>query len=97
MPASRIREGLLFGYPIGLYPDPGSGVPPGGIDLFSGYYRAPEGFIEVGRRDARLELSEHFRLGDFLPPEPSGFPRYLVDFLSGMSDSYALSEYARLS
>jgi hypothetical protein len=78
VPASRKKEGLLFGYPIGFYPDPDSGVAPGGLDLFGGYYRAPEGYIEVGRRDARLELSEHFRLGDFLPPEPSGFPRYLV-------------------
>jgi hypothetical protein len=75
---SRMRDESLFGYPIGHYPEPARDPSASAMGLFAENYSPPEGFVEVGRRDARLAVSRHFRLGDFLAPEPSGFPRYLA-------------------
>lgn len=68
--AGAVQQGFLNGYHIGDYPpEPLHGNP---------IYRPPLGFIEVTADTERLPVSPHFSLNQFLSPQPSGFPKYLV-------------------
>jgi hypothetical protein len=67
-PATRVRDGSLFGYEIGAYArEPLRGSPD---------YLPPEGFVEVGRGDRDILVSPHFTLGQLLCKQP-GEPRYI--------------------
>jgi len=75
VPFSEIRDGDLKGYRMGHYPT----VPLRGLAA----YRTPRGFIEVTEDLLDLEVSPHFRLGQFLCKQEGnehngGWPRYLV-------------------
>ena len=57
-------------YEIGDYEDEPLGGDPA--------YAEPAGFVEVTRALRDAPVSPHFRLGDFLAKQPSGWPKYLA-------------------
>lgn len=70
VPASDATNGVLNGYPIGLYPaKPLNGNPA---------YIPPKGYIEVTKENEDTRVSPHFRLKQFLAKQTSGYPKYLV-------------------
>ncbi|MDF1693503.1 MAG: D-Ala-D-Ala carboxypeptidase family metallohydrolase [Zhongshania sp.] len=68
-PASQIVNGKLKGYQIGSYPSALKGLET---------YKPPAGFIEVTPALEQLLVSPHFRLGQFLCKQQSGYPKYLL-------------------
>ena len=70
--ASEEKGGRLGLYYIGNWPA-AKQVRPGVV------YRPPSGFIEVTPENQNTQLSEHFRLKDFLPHDQAGvWPKYIV-------------------
>ena len=66
----RRGDGALNGYRIGDYPpDPYQGNP---------LYNPPDGFVEVTPDLVEARLSPHFRLGQFLCKQESGWPKYVL-------------------
>jgi hypothetical protein len=64
--------GRIGSYRIGYWPGEKSGS-------FAGVYGNPKGFIEVTRENEGTQVSEHFRLRDFLTHDQQGvWPKYLV-------------------
>jgi hypothetical protein len=71
-PAAEKRSGRLGLYYIGNWPAARKGRP--GV-----HYDPPSGFIEVTRQNQNTQLSEHFRLRDFLPHDQQNvWPKYIV-------------------
>jgi hypothetical protein len=71
-PATEKRSGRLGLYYIGNWPAARKGRP--GVA-----YDPPNGFIEVTRENQSVQLSEHFRLRDFLPHDQQNvWPKYIV-------------------
>lgn len=69
-PAADKRQGRIGLYYLGNWPSGGTGGPG---------YAAPSGFIEVTRENQDTQVSEHFRLRDFLPKDQRNvWPKYLV-------------------
>jgi hypothetical protein len=68
-PASEVRDGRLFDYPIGDYPVPLHGDP---------VYLPPDGFIELTSELLDLQLSPHFSLRQFPSKQPGDMPKFLV-------------------
>jgi hypothetical protein len=69
IPANEVSDGLLHGYRIGQFPEPLNGDP---------VYIAPDGFIELTPDLVDLELSPHFRLGQFPSKQTNTYPKYLI-------------------
>jgi uncharacterized protein YcbK (DUF882 family) len=71
VPITQKRGGYLNGYYIGSYPTEGSGR--------SDRYAPPGGFIEVTPENQDLQLSEHFRLRQFLTKDQFAvWPKYVA-------------------
>jgi len=71
-PATEKRGGRLGLYYIGNWPAARKGRP--GVS-----YDPPNGFIEVTEQNQNTQLSEHFKLKDFLPhDQPNVWPKYIV-------------------
>ncbi len=70
VPSTRVRQGVLNAYQIGLYPEtPLKGNP---------IYIPPKGFIEVTKDNEDTKVSPGFRIKEFLTKQKSGYPKYLV-------------------
>jgi hypothetical protein len=69
VPYGELHDGRLHGYEIGDYP-PAEESPE--------YGKPPRGFIEVREDNADLAISPHFTLRQFVCPQVSDFPKYLV-------------------
>lgn len=89
-PASEEQGGRLGLYYIGNWPAPRQ-VKPGIV------YRPPSGFIEVTQENENTQLSEHFKLRDFLPhDQPNVWPKYIVlDMKLLDKDELVLSDLAQ--
>src|SRR6266566_152596 len=71
-PATEKKAGRLGLYYIGNWPAARKGKP--GVS-----YDPPNGFIEVTQQNENTQLSEHFKLRDFLPhDQPNVWPKYIV-------------------
>ncbi|MEO8909600.1 MAG: hypothetical protein ABI408_05165 [Gemmatimonadaceae bacterium] len=71
-PATEKRSGRLGLYYIGNWPTARKGRP--GVS-----YDPPSGFIEVTPQNQNTQLSEHFKLKDFLPHDQQNvWPKYIV-------------------
>jgi hypothetical protein len=71
-PASETKGGHLGLYYIGNWPAARKGQP--GVN-----YNPPSGFIEVTQQNENTQISEHFRLKDFLPHDQQNiWPKYIV-------------------
>jgi hypothetical protein len=71
-PAAEKRAGRLGLYYIGNWPAARKGKP--GVN-----YEPPSGFIEVTQQNQNTQLSEHFKLRDFLPHDQANvWPKYIV-------------------
>jgi uncharacterized protein YcbK (DUF882 family) len=71
VPASLDRSGRLNGYHIGTYPAAALGR--------TGSYAPPQGFIEVTPANRDMQISQHFRLGEFLTKDQFDvWPKYLA-------------------
>src|SRR2546426_1028532 len=71
-PATEKRAGRLGLYYIGNWPAARKGRP--GVS-----YDPPSGFIEVTQQNQSTQLSDHFKLKDFLPhDQPNVWPKYIV-------------------
>ena len=68
-PAEQVVDGRLNGYRIDSYPESLNGEP---------VYTAPDGFIELTSELIDLELSPHFRLGQFPSKQSTALPKYLL-------------------
>lgn len=72
-PAADVRRGRLGLYFIGNWPS--ATTTKGGMVA----YRPPSGFIEVTPENEDTELSDHFRIRDFLThDQPNVWPKYVV-------------------
>lgn len=70
VPFSALEGEYLNGYRIGKYPH----IPLKQLTI----YKPPRGFIEVTPENEDTLVSPHFRLGQFLSKQASGYPKYLV-------------------
>ncbi|HEY7767389.1 hypothetical protein [Longimicrobium sp.] len=71
VPFSEKRGGFLNGYRIGTYETERT--------MRQGAYAPPSGFIEVTEANQDLQVSEHFRLRNFLTKDQFGvWPKYLA-------------------
>jgi hypothetical protein len=68
VPYAEMKHGLLRGYRIGGYPAPR----PDQAE------ERPRGFVTITDETAALELSPHFRLGQFACRSGEGLPKYAV-------------------
>jgi len=72
LPFSRKHGARIGGYHVGFWPAERGRAR-------SAAYANPDGFIEVTRENQNLQLSEHFRLRDFLTKDQRDvWPKYLV-------------------
>jgi hypothetical protein len=69
-PAAKLDGGLLNGYRIGNYPTTPLRDNPA--------YLPPAGFIEVTGKNAGVQVSPNFTLGEFTSKQGSAFPKYVV-------------------
>jgi uncharacterized protein YcbK (DUF882 family) len=71
VPATGVKNGMLNGYHIGVYPTPLKGNP---------LYQPPPGFIEVTKENEDTKVSPHFTLKQFLCREDTTtqYPKYVV-------------------
>ncbi|MEN8822108.1 MAG: D-Ala-D-Ala carboxypeptidase family metallohydrolase [Abyssibacter sp.] len=69
-PASELKNGRLGGFRIGQYPN----RPLKGRTI----YAPPKGFVEVTADTAQIQVSPHFKLGEFVAKQAGGYPKYLV-------------------
>lgn len=70
-PLAAKRSGYLNGYHIGTYPTEG--------EMRSDPYAPPSGFLEVTPQNQDLQISEHFRLKQFLTKDQFDvWPKYVV-------------------
>ncbi len=69
-PRQEKRDGRMRGYRVGTYPR----------ERFRGLdaYAVPSGLIEVPAELADLQVSPHFRLGQFLSKQPADWPQYVL-------------------
>ncbi len=71
VPASEQNGEYLNGYRIGNYPEK--------LYRNNPAYKKPEGFIEVTKQNFDLQISPHFRLGQFIcKQQPGHWPKYMV-------------------
>jgi hypothetical protein len=70
VPSTQVRKGVLNNFQIGPYPK----VPLRGNPI----YRPPNAFVEVTKENEDTKVSPHFRIGQFLTKQRSGYPKYLV-------------------
>ncbi len=70
VPMDRLRDQCINGYKIGSYP----ACPPQKEDI----YPEPRGFIEVNDTTKNVQVSPHFRLGQFICKQAGGDRKYLV-------------------
>jgi hypothetical protein len=68
IPYDSLKNGYLRGVKIGRYP---SSSP------FPNFTR-PKGFIEVTPDNTNTPVSDRYALGEFVPRQPDGFPKYIV-------------------
>ncbi len=67
VPASEQRGGLLYGYRIGEYPSA------------NGRYAPPQAYIRVTPETQHIQISEHFRLREFLTHDQANvWPKFAV-------------------
>lgn len=62
-------DGIINGYPVGIYPNPEVDSAPGGVRENPKAYQPPATLVPVTPATAKLRLTPHLRLGDFSPPE----------------------------
>jgi hypothetical protein len=70
VPYASMRKGTLNGYRIGAYPNPRRG--------HEEEYSRPLGFVEVTPAMLDVQVSPHFRLGQFVCKQAGGPTQYLV-------------------
>jgi hypothetical protein len=67
-PATEAVNGMLDGYPVGIYPRGDSGEP--------WPFQAPRGFVEITRENENTLLSDHLSLADMECKLDAPYPRY---------------------
>lgn len=71
VPFAAKKQGQIGSYRLGQWPYERGGAPSS--------YAIPAGFVEVTPENRSLQVSEHFRLGDFLTKDQPGvWPKYLL-------------------
>ena len=70
VPYSAMTRGKVNGYHVGAYPAPRA--------KRAEAYARPRGFVEVTAETAKLQVSPHFTLGQFVCKAGAGFPKYVV-------------------
>lgn len=68
VPYARLKNGRLNDYRVGNYPK---------SNPFPGFV-PPDGFIEVTPENVDTPISPRYTLGQFVPPSPAGYPKYIV-------------------
>ena len=58
--------GSIEGYPIGFYPDENEKNAPSVVTSHKDKYQPPTFFIKVTKENAGLNISKHFKIGDFI-------------------------------
>ena len=92
-PFDRQGNGMLGSYPIGIYPNESDLRSPAAVRSRSELYQPPRSFIRITPEVEAMPVSDHFRLGDFIPRSESGKPHYialsprLIEFLEAALDS----------
>ncbi len=68
--AEDARNGVLNGYPVGIFPSSGDGE--------RWRFERPRGFVEITEANRDVPLTDHFRLGDLDCKLERPFPHYAV-------------------
>jgi len=74
----RAGSGVIEGYPIGIYPNETAPNVPGIVQRHAEKYAPPKWFVKVTQETGRLQLSPHFRLGDFASPGETGKDHFIA-------------------
>jgi hypothetical protein len=74
----RAGSGVIEGYPIGIYPNETAPNAPGIVQRHADKYAPPKWFVKVTAETGRLQLSPHFRLGDFASPGETGKDHFIA-------------------
>ncbi len=96
-PFDRNGNGLIAGYPIGIYPNEAGAEAPSFVRQHQRLYAPPQSFILVTPEVERLPVSEHYALGDFSPASERGRPHYialdrrLIEFLEAATEELKTS------
>ena len=77
-PFDRAGSGVIEGYPIGIYPNETAPNVPGIVQRHAENYAPPKWFVKVTQETGRLQLSPHFRLGDFASPGETGKDHFIA-------------------
>jgi hypothetical protein len=92
---------VIQGCPIGTYPDVTAKNVRASVAGHREQYRPPEYFVPVTSATAKLRVSEHFRLGDFVTVAPTDSPAFfpfnpkLVAALEGVYSALEAAGFAR--
>jgi hypothetical protein len=68
--AEAARNGILNGYPVGVFPSSGDGE--------RWRFERPRGFVEITKANQDVPLTDHFRLGDLDCKLERPYPHYAV-------------------
>lgn len=77
-PFDRTGNGVIGGFPIGIYPNENGREVSSFVEQNRGLYLPPASFIHVTPEVVELQVSEHYRLADFVPPTDRGKTSYLA-------------------
>jgi len=77
-PFDRDGSGIIEGYPIGIYPNEDGDDVKSSISSHKEAYKPPEYFIKITPENATVQIFEHFRLGDFSPPNEKGKNHFIA-------------------
>lgn len=69
-PLEWVKNEKLEQYRIGIYPVP--------REIKKVWYESPKGLVRVTRENEDLLLTPHFRLGQFLCKQQSGYPKFVI-------------------
>ena len=69
-PAEDAKNGVLNGYPVGIFPSSGDGE--------RWRFERPRGFVEITAANRDIPLTDHFRLGDLDCKLERPYPHYAV-------------------
>lgn len=77
-PFDRTGNGVIKGYPIGIYPNEKGRNISDFVERNRELYQPPASFILATPDVEGLHVSEHYKLGDFVPAGDRGKPSYLA-------------------
>ncbi len=105
-PFSRLKDGVIERFPIGIYPDPDEAPEQVIPKAARSNYLPPKGFIEVTDSNQKMLVSQHYCLKDFISHLNTPFPQFIalspalllkLEWLTLYLEQYSQNPKARLT